>query len=126
MALIADMGELDILVFEMIRHDNGFNDFFTPCHNLAVMASQAQGGDLLFLFNRQCSDLFIVLNVICISAVTKLTGYGFVFPVFMNFCFIGMAFETRRIGSVPDRNQDGFGNGIRPVGAVNPKGMGKQ
>ncbi len=126
MALIAIMGNFNILILEMIWHGNDLNDFFMPCFDLCVMAPQAESGNLFFYFNRQCSNLFAIRYMICKRSMTKFTGYGLMTTLFMKLCFMGMTFKTRRVGPVPDGNNGCFFDGIRPVIAINTKRIRKQ
>ncbi len=94
MALAAIMGEFDILVFEVVWHGDGLDYFFRPCLDLIVMAPQAQRRNLVFFFNGKCSTFFIFFNMIGKGSMAELTGDGLVKPLFMDFCLIGVTFET--------------------------------
>jgi len=126
MALITIMGEFNILVLEVIWHGHRLNHRFFSCLNLCVMASQTQGSNFFFFFNGKGSCFLTFGHMICIGSMAKFTGYGLVTSLFMNFCFIGMAFETGRVGSMPDGNEDCFFNGICSVWAVGTKGIRDQ
>ncbi|MBW2654719.1 MAG: hypothetical protein JRC91_07230, partial [Deltaproteobacteria bacterium] len=108
MALIAIVSDFYSLILEMSWHGNGLDDFFMPSLDLSVMAPQAEGGNLLFFFNGQCPDFFAIRYMICISSMTKFTGYGLMATLFMKRCFTRMTFEAGCIGPMPDGNKGCF------------------
>ena len=96
-ALIADMGNLDLLALEMLRHDHRFYNLFGPGLDGPVMTSQAQHPNFLVLSNRHRCYFLAVFNMIGISTVTEFTGNCFVKPFQM---YPSLVLMTRHAGSV--------------------------
>ena len=73
MTLITDMGNLDLLLLQMLRHDNRLDNLPWSGLNGPVVAAQAQHLDFFFLFNRQLSIDLARLDVIRIGTVAEFT-----------------------------------------------------
>jgi len=125
-ALIAIMGEFDLLVSEMVRHGNGLDDRFRPCHYLGVMTPQTKGGDLLSGSHRQGADFFIRRHMVGIGSVAKFTGNGSVKAFFVYFGFKGMAFKTGTICAVAHRHLNGLNDGVGPIVTIKAKRIREQ
>ncbi len=120
-ALITIMGELDLLVPEMIRQGNGLNDLFRPCLYFSVVAPQTKSGDLFSGFHRQGPCFFTLHNMVGIASVAEFTGNGPMKAGSMNLGFKTMAFKTGIIGAVADGHLSSLVNGICPEMTINTK-----
>ena len=97
MALIANMGDLDLLALKMLRHDHRFDGLFRPRLYGSVMTSQAQHPNFLVLSNRHGCYFLAVLNMIGIRTVTEFAGNCLVKPFQV---YPGLVLMTGHAGSV--------------------------
>ena len=72
MALITGMGDFDLLLFQVLRHDNCLDNLPWSCLDSFVMAPQAQDLDFFPLFNRKLSIDLTLLDVIGVRTVAEL------------------------------------------------------
>ena len=71
MALITGMGNFDLLLLEMLRHDNRLDNLPWSGLDRFVMAAQAQNLDLFLLFDRKFPINLTRLDVIGIGTVAE-------------------------------------------------------
>ena len=71
MALITGMGNLDLLTFQMLRHDNRLDNLSRSCLDRFVMAPQAHNLDFFLLFDGKLPIHLTVFDVISVGTVAE-------------------------------------------------------
>ena len=72
MALVTRVRNLDLLLFQMFRHDNRLDNLPRSCLDSFVMASQAQDLDLFLFLDRKLPKHLAVFYVIGVRTVAEL------------------------------------------------------